>query len=281
MIPDAGLPLSKTSPNRHAYDARKWKSDIQMKTMIDAVRLVVATPAHYRTHIAKSINEIRAAQALRFEVFNLELNEGLQESYASGLDQDPFDAVCDHLIVEHLPSNQVVGTYRMQTGLNAAAHLGYYSAQEFEFEVFERTRGQIVELGRACVHRHHRNLVVLGLLWKGVADYARQNEVQYLLGCSSITSQEAVVGASAYADLCRHHLVSPEYRTHPRPEFECSLEALAAETTKIPKLLRAYLTIGAKICGPPALDREFKTIDFLTMLDLHAMPQAVRQRFLS
>jgi putative hemolysin len=252
-----------------------------MKTMLEAVRLVVASPANYTTRIARTSDEVRAAQSLRFEVFNLELNEGLRESYVTGLDEDPFDAFCDHLIVEHLPSNTIVGTYRMQTGPSAAAHLGYYSAQEFEFEVFERSRGQIVELGRACVHRQHRNLVALGLLWKGVADYAQERKARYLLGCSSITSQDPAVGASAYTDLCRHHLVSSEYRTRPRPEYECTLEALAADPTKIPKLLRAYLTIGAKICGPPALDREFRTIDFLTLLDLDALPDAVRQRFLS
>jgi putative hemolysin len=252
-----------------------------MKTMFEVVRLVVASPAHYTTRIARTSDEIRVAQALRFEVFNLELNEGLQKSYATGLDEDPFDAFCDHLIVEHLPSKQIVGTYRMQTGTNAGIHLGYYSAQEFEFEVFERSRSEIVELGRACVHKQHRNLVVLGLLWKGVADYAREKNARYLLGCSSITSQDPAVGASAYTDLCRHHLVSREYRTRPHPDYECSLEALAADHPKIPKLLRAYLTIGAKICGPPALDREFRTIDFLTMLDLIALPDAVRQRFLS
>ena len=249
--------------------------------MLEALRLVVASPAHYTTRIARTGDEIRAAQVLRFEVFNLELNEGLQESYATGLDEDPFDAFCDHLIVEHLPSSQVVGTYRMQTGLSAAAHLDYYSAREFEFDIFERLRRQIVELGRACVQRQHRNLIVLGLLWKGVADYAREKQARYLLGCSSITSQDPAVGASAYADLCRHHLVSHEYRTRPRPEYECCLEALAAEPAKIPKLLRAYLTMGARICGPPALDREFGTIDFLTMLDLSALPEAVRQRFLA
>src|SRR5947208_3654161 len=43
-------------------------------------------------------------------------NEGLEQSYATGRDQDPFDAVCDHLIVEHLPSANIVGTYRLQTG---------------------------------------------------------------------------------------------------------------------------------------------------------------------
>src|SRR5262245_53303027 len=172
-----------------------------MKSTLDTIRLVVASPAHYATRLARSRDEVRAAQALRFEVFNLELNEGLQESYATGLDEDPFDAVCDHLIVEHLPSNQIVGTYRMQTGLNAGENLGYYSAREFEFDVFETARAQIVELGRACVHRQHRNLVVLGLLWKGVADYARSWKARYLLGCSSITSQDPAIGASAYTDL--------------------------------------------------------------------------------
>ena len=252
-----------------------------MKTMLEAVRLVVASPAHYATRIAKTEDEIRAAQALRFEVFNLELNEGLQESFVTRLDEDPFDPCCDHLIVEHLPTNAIVGTYRMQTGTSAAHHLGYYSAQEFEFGAFERFRSEIVELGRACVHKQHRNLVVLGLLWKGVADYAQVHNARYLLGCSSITSQNPAVGATAYAELCRHHLAAPEYRTRPRPDYECSLEALAADSPKIPKLLRAYLTIGAKICGPPALDRKFKTIDFLTLLDFKALPTAVRQRFFS
>ena len=47
-----------------------------------------------------------------------------------------------------------------------------------------------------------------------------------------------------------------------------------------PKLLRAYLTIGAKICGPPAIDREFHTIDFLTLLDLQTLHPRVAARFL-
>ena len=47
-----------------------------------------------------------------------------------------------------------------------------------------------------------------------------------------------------------------------------------------PKLLRAYLSIGANICGRPALDREFKTIDFLTLLDLESMSSCARSRFL-
>lgn len=251
-----------------------------VNTTIENVRLIVNAPAHYAVRLARESGEVRAAQTLRFEVFNLELNEGLAQSYASGFDEDPFDAVCDHLIVEHLPSQQVVGTYRLQTGANAGKNLGYYCAQEFAFAVFKPLRDELIELGRACVHRQHRNLVVLGMLWKGIADYAQAHGARYLFGCSSITSQDAAAGATAYADLCRKHLIEPQWRTQPLAAYDCSLAELAAEPAAIPKLLRAYLSLGAKICGPPALDRQFKTIDFLTLLDLEAMPALARQRFL-
>src|SRR5450755_2637264 len=150
-----------------------------VNTMLESVRLIVNAPAGYAMRLACSAPEVRAAQALRFEIFNLELNEGLAQSYESGLDEDPFDAVCDHQLVEHRPSRQIVGTYRLQTGVNAAAKLGYYSAQEFDFQPYEPSRREIIELGRACVHIQHRNLVVLGLLWKGIADYAKQRGARY------------------------------------------------------------------------------------------------------
>lgn len=248
--------------------------------MFESIRLVVRPSTPYAVRLARVADEVRAAQSLRFEVFNIELNEGLEQSHVTGLDVDRFDAVCDHLIVEHLPSNQVVGTYRLQAGPGAARQLGYYSAQEFDFRPFEPHRAGIIELGRACVHRQHRNLVVLGLLWKGIADYARRHGARYLLGCSSISSVEPSVGASAYSGLCRKHLAGPDWRTRPLPAYDCPLDRLTDEPCQIPKLLRAYLGIGAKICGPPALDRSFKTIDFLTLLDLEALPPLARQRFL-
>ena len=188
-------------------------------------------------------------------------------------------AGCDPLLVEHLPTQQIVGTYRLQTGGNAANRLGYYCAQEFDFTVFEPVRREIIEVGRACVDRQHRNLVVLGMLWKGIADYATAHGGGYVLGCSSLTSQAPAVGASTYAEMCRKHLAPPAWCTRPLPGYDCPLTHLATEPVEIPKLLRAYLTLGAKICGPPALDRQFKTIDFLTLVDLAKMPPLARKRF--
>ncbi|MFO1500516.1 MAG: GNAT family N-acyltransferase [Verrucomicrobiota bacterium] len=249
-----------------------------MNSLLEPVERLTRPLSPYRVRLARNIQDIEQAQRLRFAVFNLELKEGLDQSLLTGLDADPFDGICDHLLVEHVASGEVVGTYRLQTGTVAGEHRGYYSEQEFDFRPLERLRPEMIELGRACVHREHRNFTVLGLLWKGIAGYARSRGGRYLCGCSSLNSQDAAVGASAYADLCRQHLVGSAWRTKPRPAFHCSLEQLAEESPKIPKLLRAYLSLGAKICGPPALDRTFKTIDFLTLLDLEAVPALVRHR---
>ena len=138
----------------------------------------------------------------------------------------------------------------------------------------------MVELGRACVHSSHRNLVVLSLLWKGIASYATAYGCRYLIGCSSLTSQDPAVGMAAYRDL--QSCLAPEsWRTNPLPAFACSAVAPAEVAPKIPKLLSAYLTLGAKICGAPAIDREFKTIDFLTLIDLSSLSDRVVARYMS
>lgn len=226
---------------------------------------------------ATSEADLHAAQALRFLVFNLELNEGLESSFSTLRDEDPFDHACDHLLVEDRRSGEVVGTYRLQTGTGALGKLGYYSAQEFDFSPLEPYRHLIIEAGRACVHSEHRNLQVLSLLWRGIADYTREHGARYLVGCSSLTSQDPAVGLAAYEILARDYLVAPEFRTNPVPACVCEAPMPCPEPPKLPKLLRAYLSLGARICGPPAIDREFKTIDFLTWLDIEELPEMARR----
>ncbi|HWF18514.1 MAG TPA: GNAT family N-acyltransferase [Verrucomicrobiae bacterium] len=235
--------------------------------------------ANYRVRLAASEQDVRAAQLLRFVVFNLELREGLEHSYATCLDADAFDPICDHLLVEDVRTGEVIGTYRLQTGRKAAQNLGYYSAQEFDFSPYEPLRNELVELGRACVHVNHRSLTVLSLLWKGIANYITSKGCRYLVGCSSLTSQDPAVGMAAYREL-QPCLVREEWRTMPLPPFACDAEP-AATAPKIPKLLSAYLALGSKICGPPALDREFKTIDFLTFLDLYSLSPKSVARYLT
>jgi putative hemolysin len=234
----------------------------------------------YTLRLAARREDVRAAQALRFAVFNLELGEGLANSVATGLDADRFDSVCDHLIVTLESTGEVIGTYRLQTGIQAAKHFGYYSAQEFDFTPYEPLRNAMVELGRACVHHAYRNRTVLGLLWKGIIDYARARNGRWLVGCSSLTSQQPADGAAMLAVFTPKYLVPEPLRTHPLPSVACPLDRTASPPPRVPKLLAAYLSLGAKICGAPAIDREFKTIDFLTLLDLGALSPDTVTRYL-
>jgi len=233
----------------------------------------------YWVRYAVSEPDRLAACRLRFAVFNVELNEGLESAYHTGHDSDEFDPVCDHLIVEHTGTGQVVGTYRLQTGLMAKTNLGYYSEREFNFATYEPLRERVIELGRACIHREHRSTDVLYLLWRGIAQYAMTCNARYLIGCSSLTSQDPAHGAAVYQAL-REYLVEPRLRTEPQPKFEMPPVEPTGVSHKAPKLLRAYLAIGAKICAVPAIDREFKTIDFLTLLDLEALHPRISARFL-
>jgi len=269
-----------------------------LNTLVKAYRSTAKqtpTRPRYAAQLARSVDEVRRAQQLRFEVFNLELGEGLAESYATGLDVDPFDEFCDHLIVEELATSEIVGTYRLQTGQLAGANLGYYSEREFDFSPYEPFRCETIELGRACVHANHRNFNLLQLLWRGIACYAVERNARFLIGCSSISSQDPIEGAETYQEL-KDYLVEHDLRTQPRPDFRvmakrydlswcgnCTVSQSVKSTITAgasSRLLRAYLAIGAKICGPPAIDREFGTIDFLTLLDLHTLPAIVRTHFL-
>jgi hypothetical protein len=129
--------------------------------------------------------------------------------------------------------------------------------------------------------------------------------LRYLVGCSSINSQDPAEGWQMFRQL-EHYRVSPEFETVPTDAYACPIEqegayaqsspcqsdrslpepqspplAPSAISCKVPKLLRTYLAIGARIAGPPAWDREFGTIDFLTLLDLKLLSSSARNRFLA
>ncbi len=240
---------------------------------------IVAT-GRYTLSFSQGTEDLRAAQRLRFEVFNLELHEGLAEAHLTGLDVDAFDEACDHLLVTERESGRVVGTYRMQTGVAAGRNLGYYSEREFVFAPFEPVRTEIVELGRACVAADHRNQTVLGLLWKGIARYAAGHGARYLVGCSSLSSLDEAAALATFRSLPPGAKAAPPWQTVPQPGWRCLNGSNPAAPLPLPRLMRAYLALGARVCAEPAIDREFGTVDFLTWLDLRALPPRVLSHFL-
>ncbi|HYE72260.1 MAG TPA: GNAT family N-acyltransferase [Blastocatellia bacterium] len=240
------------------------------------------TEGRYELKFARTQSEIDEVLRLRFEVFNLELGEGLESSLETGLDEDVYDTACHHLMVVDRATSRVIGTYRLMTA-ELAGTSGFYSASEFDLsQLPDSILSQAVELGRACIARDHRNTSVLLLLWKGLAQYAALNNKRYFFGCCSLTSQNPLEGWAIAQQLGRNGAFHREFFVPPRPGYECALEPGAANElpeTKIPKLFSAYLRFGAKVCGPPALDRQFKTIDFFTLLDVNEL-SAISRRLL-
>ena len=239
----------------------------------------------YRVRFVTTLAELDAVQKLRFEVFNLELGEGLEESYQTGRDQDRFDPFCHHLIVENRKTDELVGTYRIQTGEMAARFGGFYSAEEFDLRGLPpHVMEHAVEVGRASVARDDRNRFVLFLLWKGLAAYMSRNRKRYLFGCCSLTGQDPAEGHRVMRFLEREGHVHPHYRTPPHPDWRCVAPTDGdphpdEPSIKLPPLFNIYMRYGAKVCSAPALDRFFKTIDYLVLMDVEALDDESRALF--
>lgn len=246
----------------------------------DLIPDVDSTADHYELAFARSEEDLLEVQRLRFDVFNVELEEGLQQSFEIGRDADEFDNTCHHLLVRDQKDGAIVGTYRMQTHEMAVAGLGFYSSIEFDLSRWpDDVTHNAVELGRACIAQEHRSLPVLNLLWRGLGSYLRHSGSRYLFGCSSLTSQDPRDGIAMLKYFREKNMMHSELTVTPQPGYECEVEGdvEAATVRDVPRLMRVYISTGARMCGPPAIDREFGTIDFLTFYDINNLePSAAR-----
>jgi len=235
----------------------------------------------YRLRFAASPVDLDRILKLRFEVFNLELGEGLDASFATRRDEDEYDRRCHHLLVEDRRNGDIIGTYRLQTLEMAAAGAGFYSAGEFDLSLFPADiLRDSIETGRACIRRDHRNRQVLFLLWKGLASYLTTTGQRFLFGCCSLTSQNPDEGIALYQQLHSEGRVCLDFDIPVLDELCCVGTGEAfKEPIHTPTLFRTYLRYGAKVCSQPALDREFKTIDYLVLFDAHAINEKTRKLF--
>ncbi|RKY18726.1 MAG: hemolysin [Planctomycetota bacterium] len=235
------------------------------------------TEGRYEVRFARTAEDLHSALALRYRIFNLELNEGLDASHLTGLDEDGFDAACHHLLLEHTGSGEIVGTYRLQTAEMAAAHQGFYSDGEFRMgDLGPEILAQGVELGRACISAEHRNQKALFGLWRGLAAYLVFARRRYLFGCCSLTSQDQDLALAAAEHLRVKQLVWPDLHVSARAPYRCSgaqPDARAVKAVSLPRLFRTYLRFGAYVCSEPAIDRAFGTIDFIVLMDTKALPE--------
>ena len=112
----------------------------------------------------------------------------------------------------------------------------------------------------------------------------------YLFGCASLEESDPAAALALYEYFRRNNMVSDRLSAVPRPGFEldpvdpsevehCLEERGPGMIRTLPPLFKGYIKLGAKVCGPPAYDREFGTIDFLILLDMREIPERYAKHF--
>lgn len=242
------------------------------------------SPAHfgvevgYSCSVARDQDEVTQAQKLRHQAFGEEFG-GYAAHTTPGLDIDHFDEFAAHLVVRENRSGAVVGTYRMISPDAARRAGGLYSESYFDLSGLDPIRARVLELGRACVHRDHRNGAVINLLWRGIAEYAARTGCTYVAGSPSIPLTDGGATAAGLWDEFSRRRLATEFRVVPRTPWSADGIARPARLA-VPPLVRAYLRAGGTVCGPPAHDTVLSSADFFMLLDMSAIPPSYTRRYL-
>lgn len=213
-----GLPSIPTAPMIPIGGVDPPRTAVQPALAAPAgSRIVDLSAGPLQVRLAEEAADIDAAQALRYRVFY----ETMGARPVSGMarrrrDFDPFDAICDHLLViDHSlgkHGGEVVGTYRL-IRRDAARRCGrFYSSAEYDIAKLVDYPGEILELGRSCVDPRYRGRGAMQLLWGGIAAYVFHFEIALMFGCASLPGTDPDALAEPLSYLRHAHLAPPELR---------------------------------------------------------------------
>ena len=118
-------------------------------------------PLGLTVDLARDRREVREAQRLRHSIFSQEMGAQFDSRF-QGIDEDRFDAFCDHLVVRDQATGKLVGTTRLLTQEQALRAGGFYTETEFDLHAVLRIPGRVLEVGRTCIHPDHRSGAAIG-----------------------------------------------------------------------------------------------------------------------
>ena len=145
----------------------------------------------FEVRLAKNFKDIDAAQNLRYKVFYEELKaKPTIKNILYEKDFDELDPFCDHLmVIDHNRGKgreSVIGTYRLIRKQMTQVHGKFYTEGEFDISKILKMKGEILELGRSCVHKDYRDKPIIRLLWKAITAYMMHYKIKILFGCASL-----------------------------------------------------------------------------------------------
>ena len=252
----------------------------RMKGRFDPNARVLGRLGTLEVRLARSRDEVKAAQRLRYHVFYEEMSAKpsmLQK--VTRRDKDGFDRYCDHLLVVDTSrggalSEQIVGTYRLMVPEGAAMAGRYYTEQEFQITpMIARHPGKrFMELGRSCVLKPYRGKRTVELLWQGIMAYVRLHRIDVLFGCASLSGTDPETLALPLSFLRSNASAPIEWQVPAQPHrgLPQNGDVVCADPRRalasLPPLLKGYLRIGGYIGGDAVVDTQFGTTDVLVVV---------------
>lgn len=231
----------------------------------------------FRVSLAADASEVLEAQQLRYRIFAEEMGAQI-DGGPLRIDADRFDPYCDHLIVRD-DSGRMVACTRLLTGERAADAGEFYSEHEFVIDGIKRLEGRQLEVGRTCVDAAYRNGSTIATLWSGLADYVADNRIDYLFGCASIGLDDEDEALRIMQTIEERYLTAPDLRVESRKSFP--RRAVDPEgRCRMPPLVKAYVSLGARSCGEAFWDEEFHCVDVFMLLNIKELHPRYRRRFL-
>ncbi|MDW3221604.1 MAG: GNAT family N-acyltransferase [Paracoccaceae bacterium] len=229
--------------------------------------------------LAKTDADRRAAQRLRYQVFVQELGgSGDMVDHAAGLEVDHFDVFCDHLLLTDISLDEVVGVYRVMRSDQAAAAGQFYSASEYDLSVLLNSERNLLELGRSCLHPDYRGGMAMLYLWRGLAAYIQDHNIDVLFGVASFHGTDVSQLTAALSLLHHRHLAPSDLRVRARAEAFQPMDLIApgdldvrAAMLSVPALIKSYLRLGGFVGEGAFVDHAFNTTDVCLILDTARM----------
>lgn len=237
--------------------------------------------------LAQTEEDKKQAYRLRYEIFLKELNSVADSLPANGLETDIYDAASDHLLIIDKKKNSVIGTYRILSASKTTPSCGFYAEKMFDIQKIKELNSNIAEVGRSCVHKDYREGPAIALLWRAIASYVQTHNIRYLFGSVRLYTLDPLEISKIFSFVKTNYYAAPELRIFPRKKavFEALQEELKTPERgdiffKLPALMKGYLRLGMKVCGPPAWDRHLESVVFLIVLDINNMSPAYKRHFL-
>ncbi|MDD2868504.1 GNAT family N-acetyltransferase [Neomegalonema sp.] len=232
----------------------------------------------YQVRLSRAPEDVLRAQALRHAVFRAARG---RSGDPAGLDADPYDALCDHMLVEETATGDLVCCVRLMSFESGDEVDRAYSAQWYDLSALRGFQEPMVEMGRFCVRPDHRGSgEALRIAWAAMTRYVDERGIQMMFGCSSFDGSDAEPYADVFALLKEKHLAPkrwlPRIKSPRVFQFAKKLRFRRPDLVKaakaMPPLLRGYLSMGGWVSDHAVIDQDLNTLHVFTGVEVKHVP---------